>query len=128
MSTDGLQGSRRRSDVVTTVGVEHVRLSYEYLDRRDLDGYGSLFDAEAELCSPACGVVRGRAEIESYQAERAVHGGRHVVEEVFSAPGRVVVVGRVTGAGREVEFVDLFTLTEHGLLRSQKSFFFTGPV
>ena len=127
MSANGPQGFGPPGDVVTTVGVEHVRLSYEYLDRRDLDGYGSLFDAEAELRSPVVGVVRGRAEIESYQAERAVDGGQHVVEEVFSAPGRVVVVGRVTGPGREVEFVDLFTLTEHGLVRSQKSFFFTTP-
>ncbi|ROP35953.1 nuclear transport factor 2 family protein [Saccharothrix texasensis] len=127
MSANGRHVVGRVGDVVTTVGVEHVRLSYEYLDRRDMDGYGSLFDDEAELCSPVAGVVRGRAGIESYQAERAVDGGRHVVEEVIAAPGRVVVVGRVTGAGREVEFVDLFTLTEHGLLRSQKSFFFAAP-
>lgn len=127
MSANGPQGVGRPGDVVTTAGVEHVRLSYEYLDRRDMDGYGSLFDAEAELRSPVAGVVRGRDEIEGYQAERAAAGGRHVVEQVFSAPGRVVVVGRVTGAGREVEFVDLFTLTEHGLLRSQKSFFFAPP-
>ncbi|MFE9749510.1 nuclear transport factor 2 family protein [Saccharothrix saharensis] len=127
MSANGPQGFGPPGDVVTTVGVEHVRLSYDYLDRRDMDGYGSLFDAEAELRSPVAGVVRGRAGIESYQAERADDGGRHVVEEVFSAPGCVVVVGRVTGGAREVEFVDLFTLTEHGLLRSQKSFFFAPP-
>ncbi|MEU4442436.1 nuclear transport factor 2 family protein [Actinosynnema sp. NPDC050801] len=127
MGANGPRGGGRPGDVVTTVGVEHVRLSYEYLDRRDMDGYGSLFDADAELRAPGAGVVRGRARIESYQAERAVDGDRHVVEEVFSAPGRVVVVGRVTGAGRELEFVDLFTLTEHGLLRSQKSFFFAAP-
>ena len=127
MAANGVQGVGRPGDVVTTVGIEHVRLSYEYLDQRDVDGYGSLFDAGAELRSPVAGVLRGRAEIESYQVERADDGGRHVVEEVFSAPGRVVVVGRVTGAGREVEFVDLFTLTEHGLLRSQKSFFFASP-
>ena len=86
MSANGPQVVGPPGDVVTTVGIEHIRLSYEYLDRRDLDGYGSLFDDEAELCSPVAGVVRGRAGIESYQAERAVDGGRHVLDEVFSAP------------------------------------------
>jgi hypothetical protein len=127
MAGDATGAYEPPGELVARVGVEHVRLSYEYLDRHDIDGYGSLFDADAVLRSPVAGVVRGRAEIESYQAKRPTDAGRHVLDGVFGSAGRVFVVGRLTGPGRQVEFLDLFTLTEHGMLLSQKSYFFAAP-
>ncbi|GAA3463506.1 hypothetical protein GCM10018963_55190 [Saccharothrix longispora] len=126
MSVERPEGYPTR-DVVTAVGVEHVRLSYEYLDRRDLDGYGSLFEVPAESRSAEVDASHVRAESGSYRVGGGDGGCSHVLEQVFCCSGRVVVVGRVVRGERNVEFVDLFTLTEHGLLRSRKSYFFVEP-
>ncbi|QFZ21605.1 nuclear transport factor 2 family protein [Saccharothrix syringae] len=123
MAADRSGGGRQPGAAVTAVGVEHVRLSYEYLDRSDIDGYGSLFDADAVLHRPGEQEVRGRAEIEAYQARRH-QVDRHHVDDVIAAEGRVAVIGRLVGTGGEVGFADFFLLSEHGLLRSQRTFFF----
>ncbi|MDR6594415.1 hypothetical protein ACFFSW_00260 [Saccharothrix longispora] len=102
-------------------------MSYEYLDRRDLDGYGSLFEVPAESRSAEVDASHVRAESGSYRVGGGDGGCSHVLEQVFCCSGRVVVVGRVVRGERNVEFVDLFTLTEHGLLRSRKSYFFVEP-
>ena len=52
--------------VVAGVGVEHVRLSYDYLDRGDIDGFGSLLAPDAVLLRPGGRDVRGRAAIERW--------------------------------------------------------------
>ncbi|MFT7834594.1 nuclear transport factor 2 family protein [Saccharothrix sp. BKS2] len=127
MAADRWQGARQPGSAVTAVGVEHVRLSYEYLDRSDLDGYASLFDVDAVLHRPGEREVRGREEIEAYQARREHRVGAHVLDEVIAAEGRVAVVGKLVRAGTEVGFADIFALSEHGLLRSQRTYFFTTP-
>lgn len=110
---------------VTAMGIDHVRLSYLYLDQGDLDGYGSLFAADARIVRPGERVVR--AQVESGHAGLSV--GKHVVEEVFGVDDRVTVTGRLThrATGREVGFADVFALSEHGLLRFQKTYFFIAP-
>jgi hypothetical protein len=96
---------------VAAVGVDHVRLSYHYLDQGDLDGYESLFDP------PQRDQVRGRRCSRWH--------GVHDLLAVFAADGRVVAVGRFSGVGRDgsdvdVAFVDVFSLSEHGLLVDQR--------
>ncbi|GAA1298499.1 nuclear transport factor 2 family protein [Saccharothrix xinjiangensis] len=127
MAADRWQGRHQPGVAVTAVGVEHVRLSYEYLDQRDIDGYASLFDADAVLQRPGEREVRGRDEIEAYQARRQHRSATHVVDEVIAAEGRVAVVGRLVGAGVETGFADIFAIGEHGLLCSKRTFFFIAP-
>lgn len=110
---------------VTAAGIDHVRLSYVYLDQGDLDGYGSMFAPDAELIRPDEQVLRGQAQIEAYRSTRA--GGRHTLDEIFAVDGKVAVTGRLVQRGREIGFADIFVLSEYGLLRSQKTYFFVRP-
>jgi hypothetical protein len=111
-------------------GLDHVRLSYHYLDIADVDGYGSLFDVDAILQPPGMSPVRGRRQIERFQQLRiGVGGGNHEVAHVFGSGGRITAVGRystVDEDGREgcVEFADLFTINPNGLIASQKTYLY----
>lgn len=89
------------SRVVTDSGVDHVRLAYDYLDAGDLDGYGSLLDAGAL-----------GAELERPRPS----GARHLISRIVADGDCVVVVGRL--APQQREFVDVFTLSAQGMLRS----------
>jgi hypothetical protein len=116
--------------VVTAMGVEHVRLSYDYLDRGDADGYASLLDPGMVLDEPGRERVRGRGAVAGPRRLRG--SGTHDVQDVFAADGRVTAIGRFrgragVGADDEVDFADVFTLSEHGLLLRQRCFYFIHP-
>ncbi|HEY0454224.1 nuclear transport factor 2 family protein [Actinophytocola sp.] len=112
------------STAVDAVGVDHVRLGYQYLDRGDRDGYASLLDAAAVLDEPGHEQVRGRGAVAGLR--RARGRGEHDVREVFSADGQVAAVGRFVG--REVlDFADIFTVSDSGLLVSQRCYYFVHP-
>jgi hypothetical protein len=119
--------------VVTAMGVEHVRLSYDYLDRGDADGYASLLDPGMVLDEPGRERVRGRGAVAGPRRLRG--SGTHDVQDVFAADGRVTAIGRFRGAdggtrgadAGEVDFADVFTLSEHGLLLRQRCFYFIHP-
>jgi ketosteroid isomerase-like protein len=116
--------------VATAVGVEHVRLSYDYLDRGDADGYASLLDPAMVLDEPGRERVCGRDAAAGPRRPRG--SGKHDVHDVFAADGRVIAVGRFRGDaggadGGEVDFADVFTLSEHGLLLRQRCFYFIHP-
>src|SRR5436190_2063112 len=49
----------RPSPAVTAAGVDHVRLSYAYLDEGDVDAYGSLFDEHAHVSRPDTPLTTG---------------------------------------------------------------------
>ncbi|MDG9718415.1 nuclear transport factor 2 family protein [Streptomyces sp. DH24] len=94
------------SRVVTESGVDHVRLAYEYLDAGDVDGYGSLLDTDAlgtglERCRPP--------------------GIRHLITRIVADGYCVVVMGRLAPQHRE--FVDVFTLSAEGMLRSCRRYY-----
>ena len=118
------------SAVVAGVGVEHVRLSYDYLDRGDIDGFGSLLAPEAVLLRPGGHVVRGRADIERWLASRVPGtSGNSTVSVVFATDDNVIAIGHHTGLDadghvRDVEFTDVFTIAPNGLLRTLKRYFF----
>jgi len=94
------------SDVAVHAAIDHVRLSYIYLDAGDADGYASLFEHGSELEEPPTFVVTR---------------GRHLVEELMADGDRIVAVGHVdAGAQRSpVEFADVFIASATGLLRSK---------
>lgn len=117
---------------VVAVGLEHVRLSYEYLNKGDADGYASLLDAGVRLDCPGQAPIRGRRAAERLAAVGQLRGdGVHVVHEVFASGGRVAAIGRFTGEYRgsvvEVDFADIFTLSEDGLLVEQKCYHYVDP-
>jgi ketosteroid isomerase-like protein len=114
------------SSAISLVARDHVRLSYEYLDRGDLDGYLSLLAPDIELRRPGRVPVRGRADAERADPPR----GRHRLRAVFSVGQQVAATGHFTGEhGRrlDVEFADIFAVTPDGLLVAQSTYYFTPP-
>jgi ketosteroid isomerase-like protein len=120
----------RTGTAVAAAGVDHVRLSYHYLDRGDVDGYASLLDSGAVLDLPGHGRVRGRGEVAKLRCAR--WRGAHHLRRVFTSGERVVALGRFSGAGRDgarvdVDFAHVFSLSEHGLLAGQRCYYFGHP-
>ena len=66
-SDEGLRDSAPRSPV-TAVGIDHVRLSYHYLDQGGIDGYLSLLHADVSLYLPSKQEICGREQIAAFQA------------------------------------------------------------
>ncbi|WP_159944712.1 MULTISPECIES: nuclear transport factor 2 family protein [unclassified Nocardiopsis] len=116
------------SEAVATIGAEHVRLSYHYLDRADMDGYASLLDPETRFRYPGQPVSRGPAQVSALMERSSYTLGRHSIFKMVSGGDTVAAIGRFTcegeqpGNNRETEFVDVFTLSEHGLLLSCRRF------
>jgi ketosteroid isomerase-like protein len=113
---------------VTAAGVDHVRLSYHYLDNGDLDAYGSLLDENAQLSRPDGPPGHGREQILEHQAELAWSAAEHHIYKIIAAGDAVAVMGRVrAGRARDVEFADFFTLTDKGLLLTCRRYYFAAP-
>jgi len=108
------------------MGIEHVRLSYLYLDGGDIDGYLSLLHADFSLLMPGEREIRGRDRIGEFQAQPTQLATDHLIHHVIGSGDRVAAEGRcVFGEGREgVDFVEVFSLSEEGLLRSRKRYYF----
>jgi hypothetical protein len=126
-SADGI--SRPPDSALLAAAVDHVRLSYHYRRTGDIDGYGSLLAVDAVLQRPGRQEIRGRERIEAYQALCDRDVAEHVVYDVFGSGNRLVAEGRLDfeGGRGSVDFTETFWLTEHGLLRAQKIYFFTQP-
>ncbi|MGX7827907.1 hypothetical protein ACTG9Q_22745 [Actinokineospora sp. 24-640] len=93
------------SMAATAAGVDHVRLSYLYLDDDDSDAYASLVHADMLGDRPDC------------------RGGRHDLHRLIADGDGVAVVGSFTGrTGRCQSFVDVFTLSPEGLLLAVRRF------
>jgi hypothetical protein len=99
------------SRVVTESGVDHVRLAYDYLDSGDVDGYGSLLDADA---------------LGTDLEQSRPPGIRHLINRIVADGDCVVVMGRLAPQHRE--FVDVFTLSPEGMLRSCRRYYADVPV
>jgi hypothetical protein len=127
MSSHG--GSRTRSAVATAAGVDHVRLSYHYLDIGDIDAYGSLLDEHVQVRRPDLAQGRGRAEVLRTHAQVAGPPARHQIFKVIAEGDGVAVTGRYTRpAGKtDLDFVDVFTLTDEGMLLGYRRFYFVTP-
>ncbi|HET9143723.1 nuclear transport factor 2 family protein [Actinophytocola sp.] len=122
------------TELVATA-VDHVRLSYHYLDRGDVDGYCSLFTERAVVRQPGSCQVIGREELERVEvSRRGTRFVRHAVREVFGAGRRVAALGQArnllpgNGDDPHVDFVDVFTVADNGLLADRTTFLFTPAV
>jgi ketosteroid isomerase-like protein len=116
--------------------IDHVRLSYCYLDDGDIDAYCSLFTEQVVLLAPGADPVSGRAELERV-ARRRGPGElvRHLVYDVFGSGHRVAAVGRLNHlrppAGDhhlDLDFIDIFTVADNGLLSGRTTFLFTPAI
>ncbi|MGW5398860.1 nuclear transport factor 2 family protein [Streptomyces sp. NPDC003952] len=98
------------SPVITDSGVDHVRLAYHYLDSGDLDGYGSLLHAGSL-----------GAELEAARGA----GARHHITRIVAEGDCVVAMGRL--APQQRDFVDVFTLSDEGMLRACRRYYSARP-
>jgi hypothetical protein len=119
---------------VTASGVEHVRLSYDYLERDDIDGYGSLLDDDVVLDRPDTPPGHGRVGVVQMLADRVIPPARHDLDHVIAEGDQVVVMGRLsqdsgpfTPALEQGSFVDVFTLSETGMLRGCRRYYYSPP-
>lgn len=130
MQRHGDTNVRAPSAAVTAVAVDHVRLSYHYLDTGDLDGFVSLFDPDVVLRRPGAQPVYGRGEVERTEAQRCGRG-RHVLAQVFGAGDRAAAIGRFVPdpplAASAFAFADIFTIADNGLLVARETYFLSGP-
>lgn len=114
---------------VTAMGIEHVRLSYLYLDQGDIDGYLSLLHSDITLLLPGEAEVRGRKRVATFQGRPEWLAADHLIHHVIGCGDRIAVEGRyVSRRSREgVDFTEVFALSEEGLLRSRKRYYFVAP-
>ena len=109
-------------------GIDHAQLCYAYLNSGDIDGYASLFDADAVVRRPDASPIRGRAALE--RAGRA--NATYVVKNVFASSGWVAATGWVVRSDEpdrpNVEFADIFTVAHSGLLLAQSTYYFAPPI
>lgn len=129
-------GGAAPSAAVAAAGLDHARLSYHYLDSGDIDGYVSLLHDDVVVRRPGVVPMRGRHQVERTQSERSRAESsrrprrRHVVDTMFAGGDRVAAIGRVSdspGRRSDLEFVDIFTVSDCGLLIAQATYFFTAP-
>jgi len=129
----GIWLSRSDREGLTAMTVDHIRLSYGYLDARNLDALGSLYAADVVRLLPGLDPIVGRDTlIDFYREQFARYGSRHTVDEVIAAGRRMSVRGRVTVLWCDAEpidivFVDLFGVGGDGLLTAQQTFYFVAP-
>lgn len=133
MSREDRRGPRPASPVAA-VGIDHVRLAYHYLDTGDIDAYGSLLAEHALMYQPESPPCHGRAEILRLQASSPGPPAGHQIYKIFAADDAVAVTGRRTprpghdGVDRAgVDFADIFTLTDEGLLLACRRYYYVAP-
>lgn len=114
------------SSPVTAVGIDHVCLSYHYLDQGNVDSYLSLLHADVSLYLPSEQAIHGREQIGEFLANLEQRAGEHLIHNVIGSGDLVVADGRYVShrTGKSVDFTEIFRLSEEGLLRSQKRYYF----
>ncbi|MFD5826759.1 nuclear transport factor 2 family protein [Lentzea sp. NPDC060358] len=125
-----MTADRRRtppSAATLAAGVDHVRLSYLYLDAGDLDAYASLLHEDVQVRQPGTPTGHGRDAAVRLAGTR----GSHELFKVVAEGHCVVAVGHYSppaaGVVREFDFADFFTLSDDSLLLSRRRFYYLPP-
>ncbi len=118
---ESVRGSRE----LTVAAINHVRLVYEYLNARDLDGLGSLYAPDLVRLVPHRDPIVGRAALSRFhQEDKAFSGVRHRVRDVLAHGRRLAVRGvMVGGECPEMKFADLFVVGTDALIVEHESYF-----
>ncbi|MDX8141502.1 nuclear transport factor 2 family protein [Lentzea sp. BCCO 10_0061] len=116
----------------SAAGADHVRLSYDYLDMGDLDGYASLLHPDMQLKRHDAPPGHGREDTVRLLNAIPALRGRHHIHKVVACKDTVVVVGRYTPppeaeSGTPSEFADVVTLSDEGLLLCSRRFYYFDP-
>ena len=131
--TDHQTHRQAPSRAVTACGIEHVLLSYYYMERDDIDGYSSLLDDNIVLDRPDTPLGSGRAGVARMLAERVIPRARYKLEQVIADGNHVVVAGGLSQdsgpfiPALERDFVDVFTLSETGMLSGCRRYYYLFP-
>lgn len=117
------------SSAATAAGVDHVKLSYHYLNIGDIDGYGSLLDEHVRVQRPDMAQGQGRLEVLRAHARLAGPPARHQIFRVIADGDGIAVTGRYTSPPSHIDldFVDVFTLTDQGMLLGYRRFYYLAP-
>jgi len=120
-------------DAIAAVAVDHVLLSYLYLDEGNLDGYASLLAEDARLARPDLPLAVGRDSVVAQLARFAGPPARHRLYRVIASVDGVAAEGccRCPDAMSKadgfhfVDFVDIVTFSADGLLLGQRRYYDT---
>lgn len=111
------------SALASTIGREHIRLSYEYLNRRDVEGYASLVDPMARFRGPGPRLARGPQAAAELLIGLLPETSTHTLHRVVIEDDQAAVSGALTTAdSTRHDFVDFFSISDHGLLLSWRRF------
>ncbi|WP_330172398.1 nuclear transport factor 2 family protein [Streptomyces sp. NBC_01498] len=130
-----------RSTAATAAGIDHVRLSYHYRDTGDIDAFGSLLHEDVQVKRPDAPFGHGRDEVIRLHTRMAGAREHHHIYKIVADGDCVVVTGSYTGAcagaggdggpdggpAGPLEFADVFTLTDDGMLLGYRRFYFVAP-
>jgi hypothetical protein len=116
---------------ITAVAVDHLLLSYLYLDEGNLDGYASLLDSDVRVARPDLPCAVGREAVVSQMAMIAGPPSHHRLYRVIASSDCVAAEGRCTGPAalrladgyHDVDFVDIVTVSAYGLLLGQRRYY-----
>jgi ketosteroid isomerase-like protein len=123
------------SAMVTAAAVDHVRLSYLYLDEGNLDAFASLLDDDVQVKRPDAPEAHGRAEVLDLMATLSGPPGRHELHKVIASGDCVAAMGHFVGPTTtpypderlDIDFVDVFTISDKGLLLGKRRYYYTAP-
>ncbi|MER5431207.1 nuclear transport factor 2 family protein [Streptomyces sp. NPDC002588] len=112
------------SEILTALGVDHIRLAYHYADIGDVDGYDSLLDTDVEIDAAGFLHGSGRAQVLDRAKQLVPRQNRHHIHDIIADRHRVVVVGTACTRQPEatVEFADVFTLSRDALILRQRRY------
>ncbi|MGI5403447.1 nuclear transport factor 2 family protein [Streptomyces sp. CA-135486] len=118
---------REKSEAATvdwpqSAPVEHVYLSYAYLNARDYDAFASLLEDDVTVSVPDEVIAKGRAAVISTERRRRVS---YSLEDLWAGQGRIVATGvfyRQADSVQGVDFADIFTVSPRGLIASRKTY------
>lgn len=128
------------SRAVLAAGLDHVRLSYVYLDRGDFDAYGSLLDKDVQVSRPDASRASGRDAVVGLHMKVAGPMVRHQIYEIIADGDCIVVAGHSAaipsgsvgpnGPGAVasgIDFADFFTLSNEAMILAYRRFYFASP-
>ncbi|MFK4227063.1 nuclear transport factor 2 family protein [Streptomyces sp. NPDC019890] len=118
---------QEKSEAVTvdwpqSAPVEHVYLSYAYLNARDYDAFASLLEDDVTVSVPGEVIAIGRAAVISTERGRRVS---YSLEDLWAGQGRIVATGvfyRQADSVHGVDFADIFIVSSRGLIASRKTY------
>lgn len=110
------------SSELTKAGADHVRLAYHYLDLGDFDAYASLLHEDVQVRGVADHPAHGRSDAALQARAQRDPGAHHELYKLIADGDSIVAVGGYHQGEAPLEFADVFTLADNGLLLSHRRY------